>query len=253
MFVLVHGSWHNGDAWHKVQQRLEDAGEAVLAPTLSGMESIHDPGSAHIGLNTHIDDIVDLVCDEDLAGVTLVAHSYSGFVIEGAADRLGDRIEHLVFLDAFVPDSGESLFDLLGPESEAGMRAGLVDATGKTVADGASEVWLLPPAEAEFYLGEDATDEDIAWLSERLVYKPVRTFSEKLHLADQGRVRAIPSTFIRCTGFPYMDGPRSKAEALGWPILEIATGHDAMITAPDQVTELLLDTTRNANLEEEQG
>lgn len=239
MFVLIHGSWHTGETWSRVVGRLQSAGHTAYAPTLTGMASMDSPGGPDVGLGTHIDDVVSLIREEDLNGVTLVGHSYSGFVIEGAADRLPDRVERLVFLDAFIPDHGESLFDLLGPESEAGMREGLVDASGETPTDGATEAWLLPAADPEFYLGEDASDEDVDWLRERLVFKPVKTFEEKLHLSDQDRVRSIPSVFIRCTGFPYMDGPRDKAIALGWPVLEVDAGHDAMVTEPEQVAALL--------------
>lgn len=242
--VLVHGSWHTGEAWESVQELLEASGVSVFAPTLSGMESMDRPGGPDVDLETHIDDIVDLITDNALRDVMLVAHSYSGFVVTGVADRVPDRVARLIFIDAFIPEPNQSLFDILGAESEAGMRAGLVDDGGRTKGEGASDVWLLPPADPAFYLGEDATDEQVAWLSERLVYKPVATFTQRLRLTDVAAVRAIPSSFIRCTRFPYMETEAEKARALGWPMFEIHTGHDAMVTEPQAVADLLLEISK---------
>ena len=239
-YILIHGSWHTGEGWYKVEKILAEQGSVVFAPTLSGMESKENPGGPEVGLTTHIDDVIRLIKTNDLTEVILVGHSYSGLVITGVADRLPERISRLVYLDAFIPDNDQSLFDIMGPESAAGMRAGLVNATGQSKADGAVEVWLLPPSDARFYLGENADEADVAWLQTRLVYKPVLTFEEKLHLERPDLVRAIPGAFIRCTQFPYLAPYAEKARALGWPVFEVESGHDAMLTAPEAVAEILL-------------
>ncbi|MCA9934317.1 MAG: alpha/beta hydrolase [Ardenticatenaceae bacterium] len=239
-YILIHGSWHTGEAWYKVEKILADNGAAVYAPTLSGMESIENPGGPEVGLNTHIQDIVRLIEDHDLTDVVLVGHSYSGFVITGAADLLPGRIKKLVYLDAFIPENNQSLFDIMGPASEAGMRAGLVNAQGQSKSDGADEVWLLPPGDAAGYLGKDADPEMVAWLQARLVYKPVATFAEKVQIHDMTAVRAIPSVHIQCTQFPYLAWLADKARGLGWPVYDIETGHDAMLTEPEAVAEILL-------------
>ncbi|MFQ5435273.1 MAG: alpha/beta fold hydrolase, partial [Anaerolineae bacterium] len=110
IFILVHGSWHTGDAWHKVEKILIAHGAEVYAPTLSGMASMENSGGPHVGLTTHIDDIVRLIEKEDLSHVILVGHSYSGLVITGVADRLPERVSQLVYLDAFIPENNQSLF-----------------------------------------------------------------------------------------------------------------------------------------------
>lgn len=240
IFILIHGSWHTGEAWSRVTPILEEQGATVYTPTLSGMESRQNPGGPDVGLNTHIQDIVQLIEAENLQDVTLVGHSYSGFVISGVADKMPGRISRLIYLDAFIPENDESLFDILGPESETGMKETLVNAAGQSKADGATEVWLLPPGNAAGYLGKEAPPEDVAWLQERLVYKPVLTFAEKLHMTNPDTVRTIPSVFIRCTQFAFLAAYEEKARKLGWPIYHINTGHDAMITKPQEVAETLL-------------
>ncbi|MFQ5400598.1 MAG: alpha/beta hydrolase [Anaerolineae bacterium] len=245
IYILIHGSWHTGEAWHKVEKILTARGTTVYAPTLSGMASMANPGGPDVGLTTHIDDIVRLIETKDLTDVILVGHSYSGIVITGVADRLPERVSQLVYLDAFIPENNQSLFDIMGPESAAGMRAGLVNAAGQSKADGATEVWLLPPGDARFYLGDDADEAEVAWLQARLVYKPVRTFEEKLRLERPGAVRAIPGVFIRCTQFPYLAAQADKARALGWPVFAVESGHDAMLTAPEALSEALLQIGQN--------
>ena len=239
-YILIHGSWHTGEVWHKVEKILTGNGATVYTPTLSGMESIENPGGPDVGLNTHIQDIVRLIEAGDLSNVTLVGHSYSGLVATSVADLLPGRVGKLVYLDAFIPDNNQSLFDIMGPESEVGMRDGLVNAQGQSKADGANEVWLLPPGDAAFYLGKDADPDTVTWLQERLVYKPVKTFAEKVQLCDIDAVRAIPSVHIQCTKFPYLSWVADKARDLGWSVHEIDSGHDAMVTAPEAVAEILL-------------
>ena len=239
-FVLIHGSWHTGEAWYKVVRKLEAQGAAVYAPTLSGMESRENPGGPEIGLSTHIQDIVKLVEDHDLWEMVLVGHSYSGLIITGVADRLPQRVSKLVYLDAFIPENNQSLFDVMGAETEANMRAGLVNAQGQSREDGADKVWLLPPGDAAFYLGEGADPADVAWLQARLVYKPVETFAEKIQLSDVAALRAIPSAYLQCVQFPYLSWVADKARELGWPVYQIESGHDAMVTAPSQVVDILL-------------
>ena len=238
-FILIHGSWHNGSSWHKVENILNRNGVTVYAPTLSGMESIDNPPGKEIGLNVHINDIVDIIEKDHHEDVILVGHSYSGLVITGVAELLPDRVSKLVFLDAFIPENNQSLFDLLGPKSEEGMRATLVDADGKSKGDGADEVWLFPPRDPAYYLG-DATEEDTTWLKERLVFTPVLTFEEKVSVRNPD-AQSIPKYFIRCTEFPPLEVYAQKAQSTGWEVFRIRSGHDAMITEPEALSDVLLE------------
>jgi pimeloyl-ACP methyl ester carboxylesterase len=106
-FVLVHGAWHGGWCWRRVADRLRSDGHAVFTPTLTGLgERSHllRPG---IDLATHVADIVNVMRCERLSDVVLCGHSYGGFVISGVAEEMPALIRSIVFLDAFVPKSGD--------------------------------------------------------------------------------------------------------------------------------------------------
>jgi pimeloyl-ACP methyl ester carboxylesterase len=111
-FVLVHGAWHGGWCYVRVADLLRAGGHRVVTPTLTGLGERSHLFSGAITLSTHIDDIVNVLRWEDLTNVVLAGHSYGGFVISGVAERVPERIAALVFLDAFVPADGESLWDL---------------------------------------------------------------------------------------------------------------------------------------------
>jgi pimeloyl-ACP methyl ester carboxylesterase len=118
-YVLVHGGWDGGWSWKAVAQELQAAGHEVYRPTLTGSGERAHLASPEIGLETHILDVVNVLCYEDLCDVLLVGISYGGMIITGAAERVPERIAHLIYLDAFVPQDGESVLDLLGPEIAA--------------------------------------------------------------------------------------------------------------------------------------
>jgi pimeloyl-ACP methyl ester carboxylesterase len=113
-FVLVHGATAGGWEWKSTGKFLSDAGHTVYRPTLTGLGERMHLSSKDIDLQTHIDDVVNLILFEDLHDIVLTGHSYGGMVITGVMDRVPERIKHVVFLDAAVPDDGMSLWGLLG-------------------------------------------------------------------------------------------------------------------------------------------
>jgi pimeloyl-ACP methyl ester carboxylesterase len=114
-FVLVHGAWAGGVVWRQLAPRLRKAGHEVYALTLTGIGERKHLLSREIGLDTHIKDVIGVIEDEDLSDIVLVGHSYVGMVISGVADRVPEKIGSLVYLDAFVPENGQSLFSLHRP------------------------------------------------------------------------------------------------------------------------------------------
>src|SRR5260221_7032991 len=114
-FVLVHGAWHGSWGWKRVRKALQARGHEVFTPTLTGVGERSHLLSRHVNLDTHIDDVVNLIRWEELSDVVLCGHSYGGCVISGVADRVPDRIGALVYLDAFVLEDGQSLHDTLPP------------------------------------------------------------------------------------------------------------------------------------------
>ncbi len=230
-FVLVHGGWHGGWCWSRVAPILRAAGHAVWTPTLSGLAERADLLTIDTGLETHIDDVVELLDAEGLEGVVLVGHSYAGMVITGAAAARPERVTSLVYLDAFVPAAGDSLLGLLPPDRADFYRQ---QATER------GEGWRVPPPPIAA-LGVTA-EEDIAWLEAMLTDQPLKSFEEPLLL---NAPRTMKKTYIHCTEGPIVASfapfaERARSEP-GWDYHEIATKHDAMITAPHVLSSLLLD------------
>lgn len=235
-FLLVHGSWHSGQCWERVVPLLASAGHRVVAPSLTGYGDKAHLLGPEVGLDTHVDDIVDLIIEEDLTEVILVGHSYAGLVISSAANRVPDRIAHLVYLDAMVPEDGESAVDVM-PVSQT-----LIDLAVRS-GDG----WRVPPLpELPPPLGLfGVTDpSDVAWLRTMLSDQPVRCLQQPVRLDDPA-VNAIPRTHIHCTaGAPegITRRPVPAVQPNGGPaqVWELPTGHDCMITMPVELTGLLL-------------
>jgi pimeloyl-ACP methyl ester carboxylesterase len=110
-FVLVHGAWHGGWCWRRVADRLTVNGHKVFTPTMTGLGERSHLLDGKISLDTHITDIVNVIKWEGLSDIVLVGHSYGGFIITGVAEQMPSVISSIVFLDAFVPDNGQSIAD----------------------------------------------------------------------------------------------------------------------------------------------
>ena len=113
-FVLVHGAWGGAHGFRKVRRPLWGAGHDVFTPSLTGIGERAHLTSPQVGLTTHITDVVNAVLYEDVRDIVLLGFSYGGFVVTGALEHIGDRVRHLVYLDAFVPGDGDRVDDLAG-------------------------------------------------------------------------------------------------------------------------------------------
>jgi pimeloyl-ACP methyl ester carboxylesterase len=236
-YLLVHGAWHDGRAWERVVPLLESAGHRVFAPSLTGYGDRAHLLSREVGLDTHVDDVVGLITEEDLTDVVLVGHSYAGLVISAAADRVPDRIAHLVYLDAMVPEDGESAVDIM-PVTQV-----LIDAAANSEVD-----WLvpplpeMPPPHGLFGVTDPA---DVAWLRTMLSDHPVRCLQQPVKLADPA-ADTIPRTYVHCVGdepegFERRPVPATRPDRTPSRVRELTTGHDAMITVPGDLAALLLE------------
>ena len=162
-FVLVHGAWHGGWCWRDVAALLRAQGHTVFTPTMTGNgERLHQ--SHHgVTLETHIRDVVGVIEAEELNDVVLVGHSYGGMVITGVADRLPGRLAQLVYLDAFVPEHGDSLVSLIQPALPPEVAAHYTGAFyGGAVQGGHGG--LIPPLSGALFGALPATD---AWMARR--------------------------------------------------------------------------------------
>jgi pimeloyl-ACP methyl ester carboxylesterase len=183
-----------------------------------------------IDLTTHIDDVANLLTFEDLYEVIVVGHSYGGMVITGVAARQPERIGQLVYLDAYVPEDGQTEADLWPPAMRAEIEG-----------DEAASSGLRPPPPLDF-LG--ITDPQMAtWMTARLTPHPLATYTEPVPAGSQASA-ALPRTFVHCTAGPTTPvfAPfASRARRDGWRVRELPTGHCAMLTLPHEVAALLLD------------
>lgn len=230
-YVLVHGGAHGGWCYRKITPLLRQRRHEVYAPTLTGVGERSHLITPDVDLDVHILDVVNLLRYEDLCDVILVGHSYGGMVITGVADRCLDRIGHLVYLDAALPQAGESLASM-NPLTMEPTYAGV-----RTV-DGV-ELVLWPDPYADSYYGVTDPD-DVAWMRERLTPHPWKSFSQPLRLSEPAAVRRIPRTNINCTETLSRRPPNRAARAYDADnVWEIDTGHDLMITEPAAVAEML--------------
>jgi pimeloyl-ACP methyl ester carboxylesterase len=235
-FVLVHGAWHRGQCWERVVPLLASAGHRVFAPTLTGYGDKAHLLSPEVGLDTHVDDIVRLLDEEDLTEVVLVGHSYAGLVISSAANQVPHRIEHLVYLDAMVPEHGESALDIQPVTRH------LIDLAAQSGSG-----WRIPPLPEQppplgLFGVTDPTD--LAWLRTLLSDQSVRCLQQPVRL-DNPAVNAIARTHIHCVGAQPEGITRRPVPAIqpnGSPaqVWKLPTGHDCMITMPAELSQLLL-------------
>ncbi|QRN97536.1 alpha/beta fold hydrolase [Archangium violaceum] len=236
-FVLVHGAFYGGWCWRYVRGLLREAGHEVFTPTLTGAGERHHLLTREVGLATHIQDVTNVLEYEDLREVVLVGQSYGGMVITGVADRMPERLRHLVYLDAHLPESGQA--------ASGAFAAGTSEVL-HSLARAEGEEWLLPPLPLGV-MGVTRA-EDVAWAGPRRVPHPLRTLNEPLHL-ERGR-SAVPSTYVRCTRREGLIGAFGtdplapfveKARERGLRFRELDAGHDAMLAAPELTARVLLE------------
>lgn len=239
-FVLVHGAWHGGWSWRDVVPQLTGAGHRVHAVTLTGVgERMHLMTPA-ITLETHITDVANAIEMEEMDQVVLVVHSYAGMIGTAIADRMPQRLRHLVYVDAVVPKPGESW---ASTHASATREARLV------AAEASPDFSFPPPDPAVFGLSAGGYE----WVKRRQTPHPGHTYQATLDF-DPRRVAAIPRTFVSCTApaLATIDAVRQRVtdrsfwdgawhSGGGARIVEMKTGHDPMISAPADFARILLD------------
>ena len=237
--VLVHGAWHGAWCWQRVVSLLVRAGHRVHAPTLTGVgERVHLL-SPLITLETHIADVANLIEAEELQDVVLAVHSYAGMIGTALADRMPQRLRHLVYVDAIVPLPGESA---------SSTHASAVREARLAAAAAAANYSYPAPDPTAFGL----SGADHAWVGRRQTPQPGNAYVTPLQF-DPHRVAAVPRTFVDCTAppLPTIDVVRGRVrDARFWDgswvggggvrLVELATGHDAMVSAPAALTEIVM-------------
>jgi pimeloyl-ACP methyl ester carboxylesterase len=227
-FVLIPGAWMGSWVWEPVAVRLRSYGHTVHTPTLTGLGANDDHTAAD--LRTHVDQVVALLDDEQMADAILVGHSYSGLVAGQVADRRPARIAHTVFVHAFLPRSGRSLIDDWSTDTDARQQE-----THDIAAAGG--VWLPPVA--GLAAEPDLTPVQQQWLTQRLVNHPGRTVTDPVVMSRS--IEGFSATYIASIADDE-DLP-SHVTALcdqpTWTVQRIRGGHWPMVSDPAGLTELL--------------
>lgn len=218
-FVVVHGAWGGAWSFKKLDSLLSAQNNKVYRVTLTGQGERAHLSSAAIGLKTHITDVVNTILYEELQDIILVGHSYGGMVITGVADSVPDRIRKLVYIDAFVPEDGESVLtarDNGQAAPEDNPRDGFV------IPD-----WLdrspKPPSD---------------------VPQSYKTFSQPVSRKKPAAI-ALPATYILTVDegkkpeedFFYNFSQRAKKR--GWRLVQMTADHNPQMSNPSALADLL--------------
>lgn len=227
-FVLVHGAWHGGWCWKFVREQLTAQGHRVFTPTLTGLGERSHLMSRDITLDTHIQDIVNLVRFEDLHDICLVGHSYGGWPVSGALEEIGERVTSVVYLDAFLPENGQKGIDTQSPESAASVHAALER----------GDLSRKGPSAAAF----GVVQQHQAWVDAMMTPQPLGVSFTPIKL-NGARDHVPRKTYIRATLYPQptFDQHLAACKKAEWRTYELAIGHDVMVDAPEDLTRILLE------------
>ena len=217
--VIVHGAWGGSWAFRNVEALLREKGFNVYRPQLTGQgERVH-LARPDIGLSTHIDDVVNMILFEDLHDIILMGHSYGGMVITGVADRVPDRIRRLVYVDAFVPNDGESVMSIVGTRGE----------------------WLKPMIKGDYIVPPWVKPDQ---QPPKDVPQALKTFTESIVLKNKAGLK-VPATYILTVdaGKEAKDDDfwihAQRARERGWPVQQLTADHNAQWSAPEALVEML--------------
>ncbi len=227
-FVLVHGATAGAWEWKTTGRFLTNDGHTVYRATLTGLGEREHLNGTDVDLRMHIDDVVNLILYEDLRDVVLTGHSYGGMVITGVIDRIPERIKHVVYLDAAVPDDGQSLWDLFG---------GTPPVSDERFKDGFMQVpWVKPGTPPP-----------------RSVKHSIKCFNQPVNYRNPAAM-ALPATYVAFVPKDKSAEERAKtdkswqrAAARGWTIRTFTGGHVAQQEDPRGVATLIEESVQDEN------
>ncbi|MFK0255139.1 alpha/beta fold hydrolase [Streptomyces sp. NPDC090445] len=217
-YVLVPGAWHGAWTFEPLARELRRAGHEAYPLTLTGLGSRKHLLTASVNLDTHIDDVVNLLADEDVTDAVLVGHSYGGMVVTGAADRVPDRVKGLVYVDAMVPEDGQSTWSLVSDNE----RAWYLDGTGEN----------------------GYTSAPLPFFDPRATPHPLASLLQAIRLeGDLGRFAA--KSYVYATQWPTPSPFTGLYERLSglpdWRTHAVDSGHNVMRDAPEELLKVLLE------------
>ena len=238
-YVLVHGAWHTGDLFEDVAAPIRKAGHIVHTPTIAGNVP---GGTKKVGLKEAITSIVAYLEQHDLSDIVLLGHSYGGMVITGVADAAPQRVRRLIYWNAFVPNDGECLNDMVPPHY-----AGMFDQIAAQRGD--NSVVLPFPIWREVFIND--ADLDLAKRAYDILNPhPNATFKDKLSLKTELAASPIAKSYLNCqqdvslpASYPWH--PR-LSEKLGlFRFHEMPGSHEACFTNPALLGEKIMEAGRD--------
>ncbi len=223
-YVLVPGAWLGGWVWQRITPLLEEKGNQVYPLTLTGMGDRVHLASEDLGIETAIEDVLNVIKYNDLTDFILVGHSFAGKVVAAVADRIPEKVKMILYLDAFRPEknfrTAQGAFD---PQEFGPLKPGQ---------------WTIPLTNQILdYIGKDVKGQDREWLLSKATPWPLRLANEPVTLSE--KFDSIRNTFIFCTGGgdPVDEILAGKWGKLDGPHKVIDSGHYPMITKPDELVE----------------
>lgn len=229
-FVLIPGAWMGGWVWEPVAHSLREHGHDVHVVTLSGLNGPADDRSG-ISFETHVEDVLSLLRDDDMRDVILVGHGTSGVVAGVAADREPDRLRHVVYVEAFLPHDGSSTLDAFAAPLRADEYRSIEENGG---------VWPIPDATAVGE-GQGLTPEQAQWLVERFVSHPGRALTDPVRLTRP--LESQPATYVVCRMEHFDERLADDVERMrllsGWTFRYLDTGLWPMVSAPGELVAVL--------------
>ena len=237
-FVLVPGWWLGAWAWQDVARELAASGSDVHPVTLTGVAERATEASPDVNVDTHVQDILEVIRARNLRDVVLVAHSGGNMAVTGAADRLPGVVKKLVYVDTGPMPSGMASIDFQSPRQQRQLR----DQVARE-GDG----WLVPvppfDPEADPVNLAGLTAAQLELMRTRGTPQPFGTVTQPLHRPDPAP--AIPASMIATTFSP--EQVRALA-ASGNPVFagmarldlhHLPTGHWPMFSRPADLAALL--------------
>ncbi len=229
-YVLVHGAYGGGWIWRDVAEGLRRQGHRVWTPTQTGLGERSHLLSRQITVDTHIGDVANAIETDEIRDLVLVGHSYGGMAVTGVADRMTDRIRHVVYLDALIPEDGDTAFKILP--------TGVEEARRKAAREQGGGVALPVPGPEAFPIPDGPAKE---WFMRRLRPHPIGTYESPVRLSKPAGA-GLPVTYVSYTSPPLasIEPSRQRARAkAGWTYVELPVPHDVEVPAPEKVVELL--------------
>jgi pimeloyl-ACP methyl ester carboxylesterase len=227
-YIACHGATAGGWEWKRVSARLEADGHTMYRPSYTGLGERAHLATPEVGLDTHIADIVNVILFEDLHDVVLVGHSYGGMVITGVADRVPDRVRTLVYVDALVPEDGESVETARWSASDSASTTRAAATRPSPMTTGTLGQPIRANAKPPYN-----------------VVQPPRTFSQPIALKNRDRARQVPAVYILTVDpgqTPEQDrfyAFAQRAMRYGWTVWNMESDHVPSMSRPAELTKLL--------------